>query len=224
MIREKLSAPNRCCRKFRQFSKKCLVKRGLKGRQLNLKTDDVTFNQYSTFKLFLEIIYELREVNSLSVDEATAVYFYAHKYEVIDTTDKIQTHLNKRLKDGLSKRPLSVAELNDGLQFADTYQLEDFKKELDKVKLDFDEENPVQFFDLAVSFQMILLKDQIIQHLKTIEPNDTWTLEISHLVLKCLQKEHRKQTRYRCMDCRSKHLPTYEGTNSEAKASLSLRN
>lgn len=154
--------------------------------------DVVTFHQYSTFKLFLELVYELREVNSLSVDEATAVYFYSHKYEVIDTTNKIQTHLNQRMEAGVGKNPLSVAELNDGLEFAEMYQLEDFKQKLDKVKLDFDHDNPVQFFDLAVKFQLDTVKEQIIQHLKTIEPQDNWTLEISNLVCKCLQKEQKK--------------------------------
>lgn len=118
--------------------------------------DDVTFIQYSAFKLFLEIIYELRDINSLSVDDATAIFFYSHKYQVADIKNEIQDHLNKRMEaaSAVTRDPLSTAELNDGLQFAEMYQLEDFKKKLDKVKLGFDDNNPVQFYDLAVAFGM----------------------------------------------------------------------
>lgn len=159
--------------------------------------DDVTFDQYSTFKLFLEIIYELRDVSSLSVNEATAVYFYTDKYSVMDVTMKIQTYLNKRMEASVNEHPVSVAELNDGLQFAKLYKLDDFKKKLDKVELDFNEENPVQFFDLAIKFQLDSLKEQVIQHLKTIEPNDTWTHEVSNSVVKCLQKELKEEIKRR---------------------------
>lgn len=166
--------------------------------------DDVTFHQYSIFKQFLEILYELRDVYSLKIDEATAVYFYSHKYEVIETTNKIQAHLNERMEAGISKDPLSVAELNDALQFASLYGLEDFKKKLDKVKLHFNDENPVEFYNLAVEFQMDLLKEQIVQHLKIIEPKDNWTHELSNAVLKCLQKERINENhfvKFLCADC-----------------------
>lgn len=155
--------------------------------------DNVTFGQYSTFKLFLEIVYELREVTSLQVDEATAVYYYSHKYQVSDITNKIQQHLNQRMESGMSKSPFSLAELTDGLEFALTYQLAKFKNKLDKVKLEFNEENPIEFFDLADKFKLESLKQQVIDHLKNIEPKESWTLQISNLVIKCLQKELRDE-------------------------------
>lgn len=167
--------------------------------------DTVNFDQYSTFKLFLEIIYELKEVNSLQVHEATSVYYYSEKYQVDVTTNKIQEYLNQRMKSGMSKNPFSVAELRDGLEFAETYQLGDFKKKLDKVKLDFDEENPVKFFDLAVKFQLDILKQQVIEHLKAIEPKESWSIEISNLVVKSLQKDQKEQQELKdliCEDCR----------------------
>ncbi len=155
--------------------------------------DQVKFDQYVTFKLFLEIIYELFDVNMLSVEQAIEVYHYADKYEVTDLSKKIRSLLNKRMESSVSKNPVSVAELTEGLHFAELYQLDEFKKKLDKVALDFNEENPALFFDLAVKFGQDTLKEQIIQHLKTIEPNDTWTLEISNSVVKCLQEELRKE-------------------------------
>lgn len=187
--------------------------------------DNVTFDQYSTFKLFLELIYELRGVSSLPVYEATAVYHYSHKYQIDATTNKIQEHLNQRMKSGMSRNPFSVSELNDGLEFAETYQLEDFKQKLDNVKLDFNEENPVKFFDLAVKFEMDLLKQQVIDHLKNVEPNESWSLEISNLVIKSLQKEQRKQEHFLellCENCKDVFSTQIQGTTRSTKKVKSL--
>lgn len=115
--------------------------------------DNVNFDQYVAFKLFMQILYGLHRIDSLSVDQASSVYFYSHKYEIKDIEERIQRFLNKRMESGMSQKPFSVTELKDGIEFAQGYQLDEFKDKLDQVKLAFDEENPIKFFDLANKFE-----------------------------------------------------------------------
>lgn len=151
--------------------------------------DDVKFDQCHTFKLLMQILYGLRQINSLSVDQAIGVYFYTHKYQIKDVEDKIQKFLNERMESGLSKRPLSVKELKDGIEFAQMYQLDEFKNKLDRVKLAFDEVNPMQYMDLANQFEMKTLKKQVVDHVKTIAPKEDWSPDILREVITCLQAQ-----------------------------------
>lgn len=158
--------------------------------------DGVTFNQYLTFKLLMQILYGLRQIDSLSVDQATGVYFYANKYQIKDVAEKIKKLLNKRMETGISKSPFTFTELKQGIEFAQLYQLDDFKNKLDKVKLDFNGENPVQFWDLVNKFEMEALKQQLLHHLKTIVPKADWGEDILLAVIGRLQadREDRKKT------------------------------
>lgn len=56
--------------------------------------DRVDFDQYLTFKSFMEILYGLRQIDS--IDQATTVYYYAHKYHVVDVEKKILEFLCER--------------------------------------------------------------------------------------------------------------------------------
>lgn len=175
--------------------------------------DNVNFDQYQIFKLFLEILYGLREIDSLSVDDVAAVYFYAHKYEVKFLEEEIRDFLNERLKCGISKDPFTVDELEQSITFAELYQLGDFKEKLGMVKLAFDGKNHFEFYDLAKKFEMNALKKQVIHHLKTVEPNEDWSLEVTHAVIKCLQKDREnfklKMTMVRCTCGYEEELEVY---------------
>lgn len=152
-------------------------------------SDDVNFDQYSTFKLLLQILYGLRQMDSLTVDQATNIFHYAHKYEIKDVEDKIQKFLNERMESGMSKLPLTVAELTDGVEFAKMYHLDEFKQKLDQVKLAFDGENlnPFQFWDVATNFEMKTLQQQIVGHLVHVAPNKDWPFDLLLAVTERLQ-------------------------------------
>lgn len=75
----------------------------------------------------------------------------------------------------MSKKRFSLAELEDGMEFAQYYHLNDFKKKLD--------------LDLANKFELVALKKQVIRHLKTIDPKEDWIPELACSVVKCLQKD-----------------------------------
>ncbi|KAG4073516.1 hypothetical protein HA402_000740 [Bradysia odoriphaga] len=152
-------------------------------------SDDVNFDQYLTFKLLMQILYGLRQMDSLTVEQATNIFYYAHKYEIKDAEDKIQKFLNERMESGMGKVPLSVAELTEGIEFAQLYHLDGFKKKLDQVKLAFDEENlnPIQFWDLSTKFEMETLKQQIIDRMMIVAPKKDWPFDLLIAVTERLQ-------------------------------------
>ncbi|XP_037046525.1 uncharacterized protein LOC119081596 [Bradysia coprophila] len=170
-------------------------------------SDDVNFDQYSTFKLLIQILYGLRQMDSLTVEQATNIFFYAHKYEIKDAEDKIQKFLNERMESGMGQVPLSVAELTEGIEFAQLYHLDGFKKKLDQVKLAFDEENltPFQFWDLSIKFEMKTLQDQIIDRMMNVAPKKDWPFDLLIAVterLQTLMKKTKKAVVY-CRYCGS---------------------
>lgn len=151
--------------------------------------DDVHFNQYSTFKLLMQILYGLRRMDSLTVDQATSVFYYAHKYDINDIEENIKKHLNERMESGMSKLPFTVSELTEGVEFAQTYHLDKFKKKLDEVKLDFDEENlnAIQFWDISIRFGMKMLQQQIVDHMMHVPPKKEWPFDLLLAVTDQLQ-------------------------------------
>lgn len=151
--------------------------------------DAVEFEQYEMFKLFIELLYEIRNTDSLTLYEATAIHFYAHKYQISDLTEKILTKLNIIVESGIMVEPFTVEELKEGLQFGQLYELHEFNEKLDLVQLAFSVDDPHEFFSLAKEYQKENLKEQVIDYLKTVPPDDTWTLEVSHLVVAALQDD-----------------------------------
>lgn len=151
--------------------------------------DLVQFDQYLTFKLFVGIVYGMYEADSLSVTQATDVYFYSHKYQVEAVSKNILQYLNKRMNPGMSTKPFSVDELKVALDFYKYNGLEVFKKKLDEVILAVDKDNSMSFFKLANEFGMNKLKMQVIGFLKTIEPNENWQPEVLCLAVMDLQSD-----------------------------------
>lgn len=151
-----------------------------------VKIDDFgTFDQYSTFKLFVEILYGICDVDSLTLAEATQVYFYSHKYQVEVVTDSIVEYLHQRINN--ASRPFSVNELEILLYFTQMYELDDVKKNVVHVKLD--EETSMKFFHLANEYKMNPLKEKVINYLMTIEPKEEWEPEVLCAVIRNFQKE-----------------------------------
>lgn len=185
---------------------KMLSKTWLKESTIKLNDLAVAFDQYSTFKMFLEIAYEICDLRHLTTHQLKSAYYYAHKYEVIIAKTQIEAHLKHRV----GKKPLSMAELLDGLQFAEFYQVKNLRRKLSNVKVALDEKNARQFFDLAVEFNLYALKEQVIDHLKTIEPNDTWTHEMSNSVVKSFQKECKKREERKELAKKSMHADLVE--------------
>lgn len=102
---------------------------------------------------------------------------------------KIQTLLNTQMKSAISESPLSVTELAKSLEFANLYQLDEFKMSLNQVKLAFDENNPIEFWDLADKFDMRKLKRQALNRLKTVPAKKEWPVDVLLGVIGCLKKD-----------------------------------
>ncbi len=167
--------------------------------QLN---DDVKFDQFAAFKLLMQILYGLKQLESLTVDQATDVYFYSHKYQIKEVNANIQKLLNERMESGMSNLPLSVAELSESVGFAQLYNLDEFKYKLDNVILAFDEDNPIQFWDLALKSNMKSLQEQVVDHVKAIAPNKDWPLDLLLAIIGRLQFD--TQGTKKCVNCRVK--------------------
>lgn len=152
--------------------------------------DAVNFDQYSIFRLLMQVQYGLRRVDLLSVDQATSIYYYAHKYQLQYTEANVQRFLNARMESGISKLPLSVAELTNGIEFAELYNLDEFKKKLDQVTLAFDKDNlnAIQFWNLATRFGMNTLQRQIADHMMNVTPHKDWPFGLLLAVTQRLQR------------------------------------
>ncbi len=129
--------------------------------------DDVNFDRYVTFKLLMQILYGLKKVESLTGDQATDVYYYSNKYQIKNVSNYIQKFFDERAESGMPKHPLSVTELTQSIGFAQLYNMDGLKNKLDNVKLAFDEDNPIQFWNLATKFEMKKLQQQVLNHLNT---------------------------------------------------------
>lgn len=79
--------------------------------------DAVNFDQYNTFKSFMEILYGLFRADSLTIQRATDIYYYSHKYQVKKVETKIHNYLYERMKKGIS-----VTELHQIIEFVQMYQ------------------------------------------------------------------------------------------------------
>ncbi len=157
----------------------------------SVKMDDqVDFDQYEMFKKFIELVYEIRSVDSLSLAEATSVHFYSHKYQLSDLTEMLLIELKRMVELGITDEPFTVSRLTKSLEFGQLYQLDQFNAKLDLVRLALDVDDPLEFFELSKKYGMAMLQHQVVDHLQTVEPNDSWSLEVSHLVLKALQHDN----------------------------------
>lgn len=145
--------------------------------------DVVGFDQYVIFKMFVEIIYGIRHVSSMNFDQGIDIYFYAHKYDVKDVSDKIVKHLL-----GL-QIPFSTTKLKNYIEFVRIYELIDFEKHLDNMNLALNLENHMEVYAIVKSSGLNKLKKQVVDYLKTIEPKSDWCPEAFQGVIKSLKED-----------------------------------
>lgn len=69
------------------------------------------------------------------------------------------------------------------------YNLDDVKRKLDKVKLDLNKDNSINFFKLVNEFGINQLKHQVIDYMKTIKPKEDWVPEAICSVIMSLQRD-----------------------------------
>lgn len=140
--------------------------------------DLVDFDQHKIFRMFMEIIYNLRFVDELSVVEATQVFFYAHKYQIDELINKLKKHLDQRMEQGISLKPYSLIELEQSIKMAELYSLDDFKQQLDDVKLSISDENALKFYKLCIASNMDKLLFQIAEYLKAKPVLESWPFDL----------------------------------------------
>lgn len=149
-------------------------------------TDLVPFNQFETFKLFVQLLYGMRQIESLSGVDACHVFFYSDKYDVRSVSKKILAWITSQLQ-----HKVTLNELESYIEIAETYPvLDDFAKKLGSAKLDLNERDAMKFFALVKESGMCLLQQQIADYLKTIPPRSDWSNEVLQSIIKDLQIEN----------------------------------
>lgn len=147
--------------------------------------DMVSFDQFDTFKLFVEILYGMNHLQSISAIDACNVFFYCHKYNVTDISNDIVRMVNWRMLCF----PVKVNELEIFIKFTQNYQLQNLTESLDKATLDLNESDAVKFFELAINSGMRSLLQQITEYMKTIPPSSDWSKGALEETVKSLQVE-----------------------------------
>ena len=152
--------------------------------------DPVDFDQFEAFQLFLEVVYGISTVDTLTVDEAIRVHFYAHKYQMDPLIRQVREVLTKRMNQGIKDKPYSIMELIESIRMAETYSLNEFKEQLNRVKLDITEEiQALGFYDVCVDHKMEGLIDQVVSFMESKPVDDYWPTDLVIRVLELNRKE-----------------------------------
>ena len=158
--------------------------------------DDVPFDQFETFKLFLKCLHDILVVNDLSIQETCDLYYYAHKYNVvvmeIDIRDQVSTRLDAatvKQDDDYCSCPLTLPELANCIQLVTLHSLEGLRNQLDEVELDVTEENVFEFYETIKKHGFDSLKPQVVSVLMSMQPSDSWTVEMMKDVIGSFQHQ-----------------------------------
>ena len=154
--------------------------------------DPVDFDQFEAFRLFLAVGYKLKNVDSLAVEDATRVYFYAHKYQMDALIKEIENFLKTRVDKGISKVPFEFAEMRECVKLAELYSLGDLKKQLDKVKVFIDDGNVLGLYEFGLDHGMEKLVEQIVKYLEFKPVGDKWPRDLMARVMEQNQKSLKK--------------------------------
>lgn len=142
--------------------------------------DLVDFDQYLTFKSFMEILYGLRQIDS--IDQAMAVYYYAHKYHVADVEKKILKFLCERMGSECQFE-VSADDIQEVIKFVHVYQPDELIKMLDQITPALNEENALKYFELATQYEMTALKKEVVSYMAKVPPSENWTTEVYRSVI-----------------------------------------
>ena len=147
--------------------------------------DAVTFDQEDTFSRFLLLLADVMRPQQLTIPVACSCYFYADKYRVnglmTDILDAITRHWSA----------FSLDDIKNCLALTETYSLVDFKTKLNTVKLNLNQGNAIEFYEVCEKYQMDGLINQLIKHLQRFPVDKSWPQD---LVLKIMDQE-RMETR-----------------------------
>lgn len=150
------------------------------------------FDQHAVFKLFLNIIYGLCDVNSLTISQATDVYYYADKYQV----DIVKNLILDFIKQKIGVGHASTTDLNSLYQFVKLYDFDSDSDsdlglliQLDEMNINLDDENCYEFYKLADVMELHAMKRKVIDYCAAVEPNKKWAPEFLCEVIENLQKK-----------------------------------
>ena len=151
--------------------------------------DPVDFDQCDAFRLFMAVVYELKKLDTLAVEDATRVYFYAHKYQMEPLIKKLRKVLTDRMTQGVSSKPYTVSELTESIKMAELYSLNDFKTNLDGVKLDINDKNALELYEITEDHGLKKLQEQVVKYLDKKPIDESWPFG---LIVKVVER-HREQ-------------------------------
>lgn len=149
--------------------------------------DQVDFNQLEVFQLFMELVCGLANVDTLTINQIICVHFYAHKYLMDPLIAKILEVLTNRTK---SEETFSVTEFIDSIKMAELYSLNEFKKQLNKVKLDItSQSDAIKAYNICIDCNMNQnVIRQVVSYMESQPVND-WPI---NLVIRVLESNQTK--------------------------------
>lgn len=75
----------------------------------------VNFDQPKIFRLFINIIYELRQIITLFTEDVARVHFSIHEYQIESLMTKLRRVLTDRTEAGADMKPYTILELTESI-------------------------------------------------------------------------------------------------------------
>lgn len=152
--------------------------------------DLVTFDQYATFRRFMELIYGLYKFEDLTISNICDVYFYAHKYQTKDLMYFLTCHLKAKLsRDKNPHQRLQLPLLVECIKMAKTYSLKDVLEKLHTVQIDINKDNCLEFLNVCKDSNMENLKRQIAMFMANTDFDTKWPVELIVRIANLNRKE-----------------------------------
>lgn len=158
--------------------------------------DNVFFNQFEIFMLFLKCTHGILVVDELTLQETCDLYYYAHKYNVVVMEIDIRDQVTARLEaatikndDDYCAQPLTLPEFVNCIQLVTLHSLDGLRTKLDDVELDVSDDNVFEFYETIKKHNYDSLKPQIISFLMSMQPNASWSLEMMKDVIGSFQNQ-----------------------------------
>lgn len=147
--------------------------------------DSVAFDQFEIFKLFLEIIYGLTDVDTLTIDQAICVHFYAHKYQIHLLCEMIREIMTKK---GVIGKTFSVMQFIHTIQMTELHSWNDLKDQLKNIQLNIkDQSEALSIYKTCMDHNMQSLIGQVVSFLVAETVNDHWPRDLVIRVLEQLR-------------------------------------
>lgn len=154
--------------------------------------DDVSFDQYQTFMLFIECLVN-QMVSNLSIQEACNLYYYAHKYDVQVMETNICNQISTILEAATVTQndycqELTLSDLAHCVKCFNLYSLEKLRMQLEQVELEINSENVLEFYEIITSFKLYsLLHRQVMPILMSPMNPSLWPIEVMKQIIECFR-------------------------------------